>query len=286
MTSKQKLKRAYINVGYPRHADILSLTNRFGISGKCASYDLILAMSEASKGVIDEDAFYYTCKINEVKDPEAYLTYCISKGIFIKVDGGYSNAMVVKDQENYAKVIEKDKERKAVRSRSESELDRNQSGKNLESGRKLDIDYDYENDLNLNKKEVVELPQNPLAHTPPEYFNKPDPNFHWGPRKIIRFSSIDWELFRSQNPPDIVDMAIELAEAHVEKLELSDPGEYSNQKKRALKGFAYCSSWPKAEAHKRCAEKKTADNRVKKSEGMFDPNADKAKSAIDKFLAS
>ena len=98
MSAKQKLKRAYINVGYPRHADILSLTNRFGIQGKCASYDLILAMSDASRGVIDKDAFLYTCKINEVADCEAYLEFCLSKRIFIEVEGGYTNSIVAKDQ--------------------------------------------------------------------------------------------------------------------------------------------------------------------------------------------
>jgi hypothetical protein len=145
MSAKKKLKRAYINVGYPRHADILSLTNRFGIQGKCASYDLILAMSDASNGIIDRDAFLYTCKLNEVKDPEAFLAYCTEKRIFIEVSGGYSNSIVLKDQENYAKVLDEDRERK-----------RNKSGIRPESERKLDIDID--NDPDLNKIEIA-LPE-------------------------------------------------------------------------------------------------------------------------------
>lgn len=144
MSAKKKLKRAYINVGYPRHADILSLTNRFGIQGKCASYDLILAMSDASNGIIDRDAFLYTCKLNEVKDPEAFLAYCIEKRIFIEVSGGYSNSIVLKDQENYAKVLDEDRERK-----------RNKSGIRPESERKLDIDNDNDNETDLNKIEIA-----------------------------------------------------------------------------------------------------------------------------------
>ena len=131
MSTKQKLKRAYINVGYPRHADILSLTYKFGITGKCASYDLILAMSDASNGVIDKDAFLYTCKINEVSDPESFLAYCIEKRIFIEVTGGYSNSIVIKDQESYARKLSEDKERK-----------RNKIGIQAETDRKLDIDID------------------------------------------------------------------------------------------------------------------------------------------------
>lgn len=152
MSRKQKLKRAYINVGYPRHADILSLTGRFGIAGKCASYDLILAMSDASNGIIDKDAFLYTAKLNEVADPEAFLAYCLDKGIFIQCGDGYSNTHVIKDQESYAKTLDEDRERKGIR----PEKNRNPTGVRPEKDRNLDIDIDNEFDLDpdLNKLDV------------------------------------------------------------------------------------------------------------------------------------
>lgn len=246
MAGKQKLKRAYINVGYPRHADILSLTHRFGIQGKCASYDLILAMSEASGGIIDKDAFLYTCKLNEVQDPEAYLTYCIQKGIFQEVEGGYTNSIVAKDQENYAKVLELDKERK----RNRSDSVRIPDGKETESDRKLDIDIDIDNDLN-NKKNCIRV----------------------GEFKLLTFDPITWEALQLQHQKPVLDRAIQLAESYIEKHKTKDRQRYNELKKEAESGKAFLSSWAISEAYKQLANEKAAKNRLDKSkEGYKKPD--------------
>lgn len=140
--ARQKLKRAYISVNYASHADIVSLTAHHGIQGKCASYDLNLIMSGASNGIIDKKTFIYTAKQNEVENPEAFLTFCIEKGIFIEIDGGYSNTYVIKDQESYSEKLRKDRERKRNEDGIPPESERNPSGNEVELPRTLDIDID------------------------------------------------------------------------------------------------------------------------------------------------
>jgi len=244
MSGKQKLKRAYINVGYPRHADILSLTHRFKIQGKCASYDLILAMSEASGGIIDKDAFLYTCKLNEVEDPEAYLTYCIQKGIFKEVEGGYTNSFVEKDQENYAKKLEEDKERKQRKNGNKSDSDRTPYGNETESDRNLDIDNDIDLNKNNNCVQVGEF-------------------------KLLHFDQITWEALQLQHQKPVLDRAIQLAEAHIEKQKTKDPQRYRELKKEAESGKAYLLSWPISKAYEQLAGEKAANNRLLNSKGTY-----------------
>lgn len=251
MSGKQKLKRAYINVGYPRHADILSLTHRFGIQGKCASYDLILAMSEASGGIIDKDAFLYTCKLNEVQDPEAYLTYCIQKGIFKEAAGGYTNSFVEKDQESYAKVLELDKKRKGIKTESV----RNPYGNDTENDRKLDIDIDNEVDLNKKNSEPI----NPNLITVGEF-------------KLLKFDSITWEALQVQHQKAVLDRAIQLAESYIEKHKTKDPQRYKDLKKEAESGKAYLNSWAISQAYEQLAKEKAAKIRLDRSkEGYKKP---------------
>jgi hypothetical protein len=193
-------------------------------------------MSDASSGVIDKDAFIYTCKINEVEDPEAYLEFCLLKRIFIEADGGYTNSFVVKDQENYAKVIGKDQERK-----------RKQSGKDLESTGKLDIDID--NDLDINKKEQLDPPQ----------------SIRPGPFKILRFDQIQWETLQMQQDPHELKRSIELAEAHIETFKTAEPQRYRELKAKAEQGQAYLMKWAKSAAFTQIQNEKAAEARAQKA---------------------
>jgi len=79
--SMAELKRAYLDVNFFNLPEIRALMRKFKRSAGLALVQIYLAMSAAEGGRIDEDALCAILEDNEIKSPEAFISYCIDKSL-------------------------------------------------------------------------------------------------------------------------------------------------------------------------------------------------------------
>jgi hypothetical protein len=132
-----KVKKTLINNGILDFPEVEVLDEKHDNAGITAMFASYFAMSGSADGSLSQDEILRKAKKHRVKNPQAWLDYCVSKNIFTESDGKYTNTHVENDRKNYGIRLEKD---------------RNRKGKEKEKGGKLDIDFDIDNDLDPNNK--------------------------------------------------------------------------------------------------------------------------------------
>lgn len=103
---RAQLKHALLRVILPSLAKMRSLKRVHGSAGKCSVYEAYMVMSGATDAVVDRDCILSIADDNDVKDPEAFIDYCLEKGLFILDSGGISSTPVIEDQEAYAERVQ------------------------------------------------------------------------------------------------------------------------------------------------------------------------------------
>lgn len=150
---RAKLKHVLLDVDLPNHNRIIPLTKLFKVMGKCALYEIYMAMSKGTDAVIDKELLLCIAENNQVEDPEAYFQYLLEKKLIIEDDGGFSNGRVIKDQEAYHRKLESGKKRKeSVQKCSDKKR------RTPEPDIDIDTDYDIDNDLVVKNKKKVTIP--------------------------------------------------------------------------------------------------------------------------------
>jgi hypothetical protein len=105
MLPRAQLKRAYLDVDFLNQPKIRGLARAYGRIAQLCLIDIYLAMSKATRAQIDKDALLSIVEDFEIAEPEQFIAYCIDKGL-IQVEGAaYSNSVVIRDQEQYAKKL-------------------------------------------------------------------------------------------------------------------------------------------------------------------------------------
>jgi hypothetical protein len=146
---RAQLKHALIRVNFMSLGKVRALKRLYGLTSKLALIEIYLTMSCATNAVISKDAILDIAEENEVKDSEGFFNYCVQEGLIQPELGGFSNSVVIEDQEQYAKKLKIKPE--------QSEINRTFSGKNpRKSPDKVgfpDTDYDYDTDHVVSSKE-------------------------------------------------------------------------------------------------------------------------------------
>lgn len=86
-----------------------------------------------------------------------------------------------------------------------------------------------------------------------------------GDLKILEFDQIQWEALQVQNEKPVLDRAITLAEAYVDKHKKKDPQRYRELCDEAKSGKSYLISWPISEAMKQIKGEGAAQARLEKA---------------------
>lgn len=102
---RAQLKHALIRVNLLNLAKVRALKRLYGITSKLALLEIYLTMSCATNAVISKDAILDIADDCEVKDPDGFFKYCLQEGLIQAEMNGYSNSVVIEDQESYAKKL-------------------------------------------------------------------------------------------------------------------------------------------------------------------------------------
>ena len=159
MNPRAQLKHALIRVNLMQLGKVRALKRLYGLTSKLALIEIYLTMSCATNAVISKDAILDIAEDNEVKDAEGFLTYCIAEGLIQPEMSGFSNSVVIEDQEQYAKKLKI----KPTESVSSPDSPGKNPGKSPDKHGFPDNDSDTDTDLR-SKKEVVG-PSLPVANS-------------------------------------------------------------------------------------------------------------------------
>lgn len=100
-----------MDVHFFANPKIRALGKVHGNEGLLAIVDIYMAMSRATDAIIEFEALIAIAEDWKVKFPEKFFQYCLDRGL-VQVDGhGYTNSVVVKDQEQYAQKCKKTTDR-------------------------------------------------------------------------------------------------------------------------------------------------------------------------------
>lgn len=128
-----KLKHTLLDNYFLDLPEIKLLRRKFKNDGVLAVIACYLKMSGASQARLEKDEIFIEAETYGVKDVDAWLAFCMLKGLFKDSDGNYSNIHVERDQESYRKKLE---------------YDRNRKGKS----KSLDFVFDIDSDPDLKNK--------------------------------------------------------------------------------------------------------------------------------------
>ncbi len=174
--NRSQLKRAYLDVDFFNQPKIRAGRRIFGKIFPLILIDIYLAMSKATNAIIDKDAILSIIEDYDIEDAESVLIYCLHpdrKLIHIELHG-YTNSVVVKDQEQYHKKLKK---------KPKGDESEDFSGKNFpnkeEKSQIPDTDSDYDNDSVVDdlKKEKADKKETDLPgfdYTLPASYSTPE----------------------------------------------------------------------------------------------------------------
>lgn len=141
---RAQLKHVLLDVNLASHNKIIPLNKLFGAAGKCTLYEIYMSMSKATNAVIDRELIVCTAEYNGIVEPEAFISYCLSKKLIIEELDGYSNGPVIEDQESYYRKLHSDRNRKySGNKRKDSVRVRKET---IRVPKEPDIDNDTDND--------------------------------------------------------------------------------------------------------------------------------------------
>lgn len=237
---RAQLKHVLLDVDFLNNPKVRSLKTKFGHISQLCLIDIYSAMSRATNAVIDKDCIEAIISEYEVKIE--FLDYCLEKGLISSEMGGYSNSVVIKDQEQYFKKLNSGKSKNIPEQNFPEKIQE-----------KSTPDYDYDNELNI--KETV-------SEDPPQSIRP-------GPFRILRFDQIQWETLQMQEDPQELKRSIEIAEAHIETFKTADKQRYLELCRKAEQGKAYLMGWAKSAAYSQISNEKAAKAREEKAKQPF-----------------
>lgn len=167
MKPRAQLKHALIRVNLLNLAKVRALKRLFGITSKLALVEVYLTMSCATNAVISRDAILDIAEDNEVQDPEGFFSYCLKEGLIQPEMDGFSNSVVIEDQEAYAKKLKMKSDESPITPASPPDSPGKNPGNSPGENGFPDTDSDNEivNDLNLK----ITVPPEPIPEESDEF---------------------------------------------------------------------------------------------------------------------
>lgn len=227
-----QLDHALIDVNFFSKPKIKGLRYKHGELAALYLVKIILELSGATQATISQEAALATAQETGIAEDKAedILAYCIDNGILEVAGSGITQQRVVEDQQS---LFEK---REATRLR----VNKKRIGNALQS-RTSDTDTVTDPDLDLDLKED---------------------------RVVLEIDEISLEQLKCANGPELVQRAVELAEAHINSKKGTP--EFHSLKAAARNGAAYLGSWALSKARIQLANEAAASDRQKKKPPDFE----------------
>lgn len=154
---RAQLKHVLLDVDFLNNPKIRTLKTKFGQLAQLCLIDVYSAMSKATNAVIDEDCLLSI--LSEYQLNDTFLAYCLDKRLIHTEMNGYSNSVVIKDQEAYYRKLNSGKKRNNSEQKcSEKILERGKSG-HENAIPDNDSVYVYDNDLNKKNSQPPVQPE-------------------------------------------------------------------------------------------------------------------------------
>jgi hypothetical protein len=234
VAERVQLKHLLLDVGFPDNPKIIDLTVEHGELAAWYVVRLMLSMSQATNGEISRNAaFGIGGRIGFDRETcIKILAYCLSSGVLSEHGPMLTNSRVIKDQESCATKREaaKVRQQKLRESRVTSALPPCDKGVTPVTDPVTDPE-------DLNNKETV--------------------------TRFLILDPIALDQFKAAQGADVVERAIELAEADIEKKRLTP--DYSRLINEAKSGIAFLKAWPLSRAREQLYQEEAAATRLNRA---------------------
>jgi hypothetical protein len=144
--SRAQLKHVLLDVDFLNNPKVRTLKTKFSHLSQLCLIDIYSAMSKATNAIIDRDCLESI--LAEYGVQIEFIDYCVERGLIQKETSGYTNSVVIKDQEQYYRKLNSGKNK----SNSEQNFPEKIQEKSTPD---IDSDSDYDNDSFLKKKESL-----------------------------------------------------------------------------------------------------------------------------------